>query len=64
MRKVGRLLQPTGKRTLVRIRRRWEENIRMYLKKISINTRNWVDLAQDIDYWRALVSATLILWVA
>ena len=27
----------------------WEDNIRMDLKEIGINTRNWVDLAQDRD---------------
>ena len=31
----------------------------MYLKGISVNTRNWFDWAQDMDYRRALVSATL-----
>ena len=36
-----------GKRSLERPRRRWEDNIRMDLKEIGINTRNWVDLAQD-----------------
>ena len=25
----------------------WEDNIRMDLKEIGINTRYWVDLAQD-----------------
>jgi hypothetical protein len=40
-----------------------EDNIRMYLKKIGINTRNWVELAQDRDYSRALVNAALDLWV-
>ena len=34
---------PTGKRHLVRPRRRWEDNIRMNLKDIGINMRNWVD---------------------
>ena len=34
---------PTGKRSLGRPRRRWEDIIRMYLKEIGINTRNWVD---------------------
>ena len=48
---------PAGKRP----RRRWEENIRMDLKEIGINKRNWVDLAQDRDYWRALVNAALNL---
>ena len=32
--------KPTGKRTLGRPRRRWEDNGRMYLKEIGINTRN------------------------
>ena len=26
----------------------------MDLKEMGINTRNWVDPAQDMDYWRAL----------
>ena len=33
----------TGKRRLGRPRRRWEDNIRMELKEIDINMRNWVD---------------------
>ena len=40
----------TGNRPLGRPRRRWEDNIRMDLKEININTRNWVDSAQDRDY--------------
>ena len=39
--------KPTGKRPLGRPRRRWEDNIRMDLKKIGINTRNWVYLIKD-----------------
>ena len=53
----------TGRRPLGRLRRRWEDNIRMDLKEICINTRNWVDLGQDRNYWRALVNAALSLWV-
>ena len=41
---------PAGKRPLGRPRRTWGENIRMNLKEIGINTRNWVDSAQDRDY--------------
>ena len=55
--------KPTGKRFLGRPRHRWEDNIRMDLKEISINTRNWLDSAQDRDYWRALVNAALSLRV-
>jgi hypothetical protein len=46
--------KPTGKRYLRRPRSRWEENIRMDLEKISISERNWIDSAQDRDYWERL----------
>ena len=55
--------KPTGKRLLGRPRPRWEDSIRMDLKELGINTRNWVDSAQDRDYWRDLVNATLNLRV-
>ena len=47
-----------------RPRRRWEDNIKMDLEEIGINARNWVDAAQDRDYWRALVNAALNLRVS
>ena len=50
---------PIGKRLLGRPRRTWEENIRIDIKEIAINTRNWDDSPQDRDYWRALVTAAL-----
>ena len=53
--------KPIGKRPLRRPRHRWEDNIRMDLKEIGINTRNWVDLAQGRDYWRAFVNVALNL---
>ena len=52
-----------GKRPLGRPRRKWEDNIRMDLKEIVINTINWDDSAQDEDYWRAFVNAALNLRV-
>ena len=42
--------KPAGKRPLGRPRSRWEDNIRMDLKELGINTRNWDDSAQDMDY--------------
>ena len=36
---------PIGKRSLGRPRRKWDDNIRMNLKELGINTRNWVHLA-------------------
>ena len=55
--------KPTGKRSLGRPRRRWEDSIRIYLEEIGINAGNWVDSAQDRDYWRALVNAAFNLRV-
>ena len=55
--------KPTGKRPLGRPRHRWEDNIRTDLEEIGTNAGNWVDTAQDRDYWRALVNAALKLWV-
>jgi len=55
--------KPEGKRPLGRPWRIWEDNIRMELDEICINVGNWVDSAQDRDYWRALVNAALNLRV-
>ena len=49
-----------GNRPLGRPRRRWEDNIRIYIKEIGIDTRNFVDSARD----RALVNAELNLRVS
>ena len=53
--------KPTGKRPLGRPRRRWEDNIRMDFEEIGIDAGNWVDSAQDRNYWRALVIAAYLL---
>ena len=55
--------KPTGKRPLRTPRRRWEDNIRMDLEEIGFIAGNWVDSAQDTNYWRALVNAALNLRV-
>jgi hypothetical protein len=39
---VGRL---AGKIPLGRHRRRWEDNIKVYLREIGINRANWIRLA-------------------
>ena len=55
--------KPAGKRPLGMPRRRWEDNIRMDLVEISISAGNWVESAQDRNYWRALVNAAMNLRV-
>ena len=52
-----------GKRPVGSPRSRWEDKIITDLKEIGINTRNWIDSAQDRDYWRALVNVVLNLQV-
>jgi hypothetical protein len=54
---------PEGKRPLGRPKRRWIHNIKMDLREIGWDGRDWVDLAQDRDQWRALVNAVLNLRV-
>ena len=58
MRGVHRVLvgKPEGKRPLGRPRRRWEDNIKMYLQEVRGGCGDWMELAQDRDRWRALVS--------
>ena len=55
--------KPTGNRPSGRPRRRCEDNNRMDLEEIGISAGNWVDSAQDRNYWRALMKATLNLRV-
>jgi hypothetical protein len=49
--------KPEERRLLGRPRRRWEDNITMDLQEVRGGVReDWMDLAQDRDRWRALVS--------
>jgi hypothetical protein len=45
-----------GKGSLGRPRRRWEHNIKMDIQKVGGSCGGWMELAQDRDRWRALVS--------
>jgi len=55
--------KPEGRRPLGRPRRRWEDNIRMDLGEVECGCVDWMELAQDRDRWRALVSAVMNLRV-
>jgi hypothetical protein len=48
--------KPEGKRPLGRPRRRWEYNIKMDVQEVGGGRVDWMELAQDRDWWRALVS--------
>jgi hypothetical protein len=57
---VGR---PEGYRSLIRPRRRWEDNIKMDLREIGWGSMDWIDLAQVMDQCRALVNTVMNLQV-
>ena len=52
-----------GKRPLGSHRRRWEDNIKMYLQKVGCGVMDWIELAHDRDRWQALVNAVMNLRV-
>jgi hypothetical protein len=53
-----------GKRPLGRPRRRWEDNIKIDLRVISIDGAIWIRLAQDRVRWRAFVNTVMNLLVS
>jgi hypothetical protein len=56
--------KPEGKRPPGRTRRRWEGNIKIYLREIEWGGMVWIDLAQDTDQWRVLVNTAINLRVS
>ena len=57
------LRKPDGRRPLGRPRRRWVDNIKMDLQEVGCGYMDWIELAQDKDRWRTLVSAVMSLQV-
>ena len=55
---VHRILvgKPERKRPLGSPRRRWEDNNRIDFQEVGGSCGDWMELAQDRDRWRALVS--------
>jgi hypothetical protein len=64
-RKVYEVLvgNPEGKRALGRLRRRWEDGIKMDLRDIGLRGVKWIQLAQVSDRWLAVVSSVMNLRV-
>jgi hypothetical protein len=55
--------EPEGKRQIGRPRCGWEDNIKMDLQEVECGGVEYIELAQDRDRWRALVSAVMNLRV-
>ena len=51
--------KPEGGRPLGRPRRRWEDNIKVDLKEVEGGCGDWMELDQDRERWRALVSTVM-----
>jgi hypothetical protein len=43
--------KPEEKRPLGRLRRRWEDNIKMNFQEVGGSGGDWMELAQDRDRW-------------
>jgi hypothetical protein len=55
--------KPEGKRPLERPRRIWKDNIKMDLQEVGCGGTDRIDVAQDRDRWRALLTTVMNLWV-
>jgi hypothetical protein len=55
--------KPEGMISLGRIRRRWEDNIRMDLRETGWENVDWMHLSQVRNQWRALVNIVMNLRV-
>jgi len=53
-----------GKRPLGRLRRSWDDNIKMDLQEVGCGGMDWIELVQDRDRWRALVNAVMNIQVS
>jgi hypothetical protein len=64
-RNVYRVLagKPEGKRSLRRLKRRWQDNIKMDLQKVGCRCMGWIDMAQERYRWRTVVNAVMNLRV-
>jgi hypothetical protein len=60
-RNVYRVLvgKPEGRRLLGRSTRRLEDNIKIDFREIGWGRMDWIDLAQDMDQWRAVLNTVM-----
>jgi hypothetical protein len=55
--------KPEGKSPLRRLRHRWKDGIVMDLREIGWEGVYWIHLAEERDWWWAVVNMVMNLWV-
>jgi hypothetical protein len=43
---------------------RWENNIKINLREVGLESEDWMHVARERDRWRALVNKVMNLWVS
>jgi hypothetical protein len=56
--------KPEGKRPLGRPRHGWKDNIKIDLREAKLDGMDWINLAEDVNQWRALVNTIMNLRVS
>jgi hypothetical protein len=51
--------KPEYKRPLGRPRSIWEDNIKIDIQEVGCGGKDWIELAQNRNRWRALVNAVM-----
>jgi hypothetical protein len=51
--------KPEGKRPMGRLKRRWEDSIKIDFRKVGCGDMDWIEVLKNTDRWRALVKAVM-----
>jgi hypothetical protein len=55
------LVDKGNRKTLIRHRRRWEDNIEKDIQHVGFGSIDWIGLAEDRNSWDALVNGVMKL---
>jgi hypothetical protein len=51
--------KPEGKKPLGRPRSKWMDSVKMDFRETGWGGMDWIDLAQDMDQWKAIVQTVM-----